>query len=68
MKKKAIVVAALAGAMILGNAQVNAAAAFPFDTRLSTVDNGDGTCTVTVRTTFLGIGIGPSTPIDTFDC
>ena len=31
-------------------------------------DNGSGTCTVLVQATFLGIGVGPSTVIDTFSC
>jgi uncharacterized low-complexity protein len=62
--KKSFTIALLAGAMMLGSAQVNVASAFPFGSRFDVVDNGDGTCNVTVRTTFLGIGIGPTTPID----
>ena len=62
MKRKNFTVALLAGAMMLGS--VNMAAAFPFGSDFDVVDNGDGTCNTTVRTTFLGIGIGPTTVID----
>lgn len=66
--KKVLLVASLTGAMILGNAQFNAADARLFDTHMYWSDNGSGTCTVSVQATFLGIGVGPSTVIDTFSC